>query len=49
MHELSVLVATLGEHVIKPLVWPLIFAYVVTKIIVFLNDSKGSDDQKNKE
>ncbi|MDQ5878524.1 MAG: hypothetical protein QG638_1256 [Pseudomonadota bacterium] len=46
MHELSVLVATLGEHVIKPLVWPLFFAYAVTKIIIFLNDAKGGDDQK---
>lgn len=46
MHELSVLVATLGEHVIKPLVWPLVFAYAIVKVVAFLNDAKSGDEQK---
>lgn len=42
MQELSVLIATLGEHLIKPLVWPLAFAYVLGKVISFISEAKDS-------
>ena len=42
MQELSVLIATIGEHLIKPLVWPLAFAYILTKVISFINEAQSS-------
>lgn len=42
MQEFSVLIATVGEHLVKPLVWPLAFAYILTKVISFINEAQNS-------
>lgn len=43
MHELSVLVATLGEYVIKPLVWPIVFISVIKGALALMSDDKNGD------
>ncbi len=43
MHELSVLIATLGEYVIKPLVWPVVFIYVIKGVASLLTENKSAD------
>jgi cobalamin biosynthesis protein CobD/CbiB len=44
MQEFSVLIATLGEHVIKPLVWPLFFGFALAKLVRFISEAKGAKD-----
>lgn len=41
MHEVSVLVATLGEYVIKPLVWPIVFLAIVKGVTALLTEDKN--------
>lgn len=41
MHEMSVLVATLGEYVIKPLVWPIVFLSIVKGVSALLTEGKN--------
>lgn len=41
MHELSVLIATFGEYVVKPLVWPIVFIYLVKGVATLLTENKS--------
>jgi hypothetical protein len=45
MQEFSVLIATFGEHIIKPLVWPMVFVFALAKVAAFLSDAKGNKDE----
>ena len=41
MHEMSVLVATVGEYLIKPLVWPIVFLTIAKGVAALLSDNKS--------
>lgn len=40
MHEFSVLIATIGEYIIKPLVWPVVFVALAKGVVTLLTDNK---------